>query len=76
MICPNCSRDNADEDNFCIFCGESLTEARSEESADEGPSQAETLEELSDIVHSLRLEVREIRSTLSRVGIRPADAGA
>ena len=78
MRCPSCNRDNIESNLFCIHCGASLTgESRpdgrdAEEEVADTPSRKLSLAELQTEVERLNAELREIRTTLSRHGMRPS----
>ena len=72
MICPNCGSDNPGDWRFCNACGVGLTQQEeSQERADEGQvPDTRSLAELDEAVRELRAEVRQIRTTLDRYGMR------
>ena len=56
--CVHCGSENAESSNYCMFCGKALQ-----------PAEEPSLANLQSAVLELRSEVRQIRETLSNLGI-------
>ncbi len=71
VICSNCRQENAESNDFCMFCGSPLAvEPTSEDSLAPGthggpPPDEETQEGLQDQVDSLRNDLDELRTALT-----------
>ena len=56
--CVHCGSENAESSNYCMFCGKALQ-----------PAEEPSLANLQSAIRELRSEVRQIRETLSNLGI-------